>query len=63
MITGNTSQVIEGEKMDIMTDLQFKKILEMVLMILDGCKNLDEAKNKIKELADKETTDSNKKDN
>lgn len=33
-----------------MTDLQFNKLFEMVLMILDGCKDLDEAKEKIKKL-------------
>lgn len=37
--------------MEGMTDNQFSKILEMVLMILDGCKDLDEAKEKIKKLA------------
>ena len=30
----------------VMTDKQFKTILEMVDMILDGCKDLDEAKRK-----------------
>lgn len=34
-----------------MTDKQFDKILAMVLMILDGCKDLEEAKRKIRELA------------
>ena len=29
---------------DNMTDKQFEKILKMVEMILDGCKDLDEAK-------------------
>ncbi|MBQ7677163.1 MAG: hypothetical protein IJT32_02905 [Lachnospiraceae bacterium] len=38
------------KEMDYMTDLQFGKILQMVGMILDGCKDLDEAKRKIKEL-------------
>lgn len=33
-----------------MTDLQFLKLLRMVLMILDGCKDLDDAKSKIREL-------------
>lgn len=33
-----------------MTDLQFKKLFEMVLMILDGCNDLDEAKAKIQKL-------------
>ena len=37
---------------DIMTDKQFDKILEMVSMILDGCKDLDEAKEKISQLLD-----------
>ena len=35
---------------EVMTDLQFKKIIEMISMILDGCKDLDEAKEKIAEL-------------
>ena len=38
--------------MEEMTDKQFDKIMKMVSMILDGCKDLDEAKEKIKELAD-----------
>ena len=33
-----------------MTDKQFDKIIQMVGMILDGCKDLDEAREKIKEL-------------
>lgn len=33
-----------------MTDKQFKTILEMVDMILDGCKDLPEAKQKVKKL-------------
>lgn len=41
--------------MEGMTDKQFTKILEMVLMILDGCDNIEEAKSKIEVLADKET--------
>lgn len=36
--------------MEIMTDLQFITILEMVDMILDGCKNIDEAKEKVESL-------------
>ena len=35
---------------EIMTDKQFDKILKMVSMILDGCKDLDEAKAKVAEL-------------
>lgn len=41
-----------GRMEDIMTDKQFKTILEMVDMILDGCKDLDEAKEKIKKLVE-----------
>ena len=37
---------------DAMTDKQFKTILEMVDMILDGCKDLSEAKEKVAELLD-----------
>lgn len=33
-----------------MTDKQFDKILKMVSMILDGCKDLDDAKEKVNEL-------------
>lgn len=36
--------------MEEMTDKQFDKILKMVSMILDGCKDLDEAKEKVKDL-------------
>ena len=36
--------------MDVMTDKQFKIILQMVDMILDGCKDLEEAKQKVEEL-------------
>jgi len=35
---------------DVMTDKQFDKILKMVSMILDGCKDLEEAKEKVAEL-------------
>lgn len=37
-----------------MTDKQFDKILKMVSMILDGCKDLDEAKEKVKELLEEQ---------
>ncbi|MEY8574524.1 hypothetical protein AALD01_08950 [Oscillospiraceae bacterium 21-37] len=37
---------------DAMTDKQFKTILEMVDMILDGCKDLEEAKQKVQKLID-----------
>ena len=36
----------------IMTDKQFDKIIKMISMILDGCKDLDEAKKKVNELLD-----------
>lgn len=36
--------------MEAMTDLQFITILEMVDMILDGCKSIDEAKAKVEKL-------------
>ncbi len=39
--------------MDVMTDLQFITILEMVDMILDGCEDINEAKKKIEKLIEK----------
>ncbi len=46
-----TGQAEKGENMaEVMTDKQFDKILKMVSMILDGCKDLDEAKEKVAEL-------------
>lgn len=38
--------------MENMTDKQFDKIMTMVSMILDGCEDLEEAKEKIKELSE-----------
>lgn len=35
---------------EVMTDKQFDGILQMIEMIVDGCKDLDEAKKKIAEL-------------
>lgn len=40
--------------MENMTDKQFDKILKMVSMILDGCKDLEEAKQKVKELLEEQ---------
>ncbi len=40
---------------DVMTDKQFKTILEMVDMILDGCKDLDEAKKKVQKLIENQS--------
>ena len=37
---------------DAMTDKQFKTILEMVDMILDGCKDVEEAKQNVQKLID-----------
>ena len=38
---------------EIMTDFQFRKIFEMLLEILEGCENIDEAKEKVKALLEK----------
>lgn len=35
---------------EVMTDKQFDGILQMIEMIVDSCKDLDEAKKKIAEL-------------
>lgn len=45
---------------DVMTDKQFKTILNMVDMILDGCKDLDEAKEKVRKLVKEQETDEKK---
>lgn len=39
---------------DNMTDKQFKTILEMFGMILDGCKDLEEAKKKVEKLLEEQ---------
>lgn len=44
-----------------MTDKQFDKIIQMVFMILDGCKDLDEAKAKILKLMDDKKDKKDKK--
>ncbi len=41
---------------DVMTDKQFKTILEMVDMILDGCKDLEEAKQKVQKLIENQSS-------
>ncbi len=38
--------------MEVMTDKQFDKIFQMFEMILEGCKDLDDAKRKVRELRD-----------
>ena len=40
---------------EAMTDKQFKTILEMVDMILDGCKDLEEAKKKVQKLIENQS--------
>lgn len=37
---------------DTMTDNQLGTVIEMIGMILDGCKDLDEAKSKVQRLAE-----------
>ena len=44
---------------EIMTDKQFDKIMKLVRMVLDGCKDLEEAKQKVDQLIEEQT---NKKD-
>lgn len=36
--------------MEVMTDKQFDKIFQMFEMILEGCKDLEDAKRKVREL-------------
>ena len=49
---GQVNLVKNGGKdmVEVMTDKQFRTILEMVDMILDGCKDLEEAKKKVQKL-------------
>lgn len=37
-----------------MTDKQFDKIIKMIRMVLDGCTDLDEAKEKVDQLIDEQ---------
>lgn len=48
--------------MDGMTDRQFDKIFQMFEMILDGCKDLDDAKRKVKELRDDKNDKNSRKE-
>lgn len=43
------------DMVEVMTDKQFKTILEMVDMILDGCKDLEEAKKKVQKLIENQS--------
>lgn len=46
----------KGEKMEeVMTDFQFIAILKMMIDILDGSKDIDEAKDKIQDIIDEKT--------
>ena len=48
---GKSDIGIGGKDMaEVMTDKQFDGILQMIEMIIDGCKDLEEAKRKIAEL-------------
>lgn len=51
----------ENDMAEVMTDRQYDGILQMIEMIIDGCKDLEEAKRKIAELRkvkkEKETMD------
>ena len=38
------------DMVEVMTDRQYDGILQMIEMIIDGCKDLEEAKRKIAEL-------------
>lgn len=50
-----TGQAGKGETMeDIMTDFQFKKILEMVYNIVERCESIEEVKKALLELMDDE---------
>ena len=40
---------------EIMTDKQFDKIMKLVRMVLDGCKDLEEAKEKVDQLIEEQT--------
>ena len=40
---------------EIMTDRQFDKIMKLVRMVLDGCKDLEEAKQKVDQLIEEQT--------
>lgn len=43
------------DMVEVMTDKQFRTILEMVDMILDGCKDLEEAKKKVQKLIENQS--------
>ena len=45
---------LKNEAEENMTDKQFNGMLKMILMILDGCKDIEEAKEKVKKLLNSE---------
>ena len=54
---------MEGRRkvmVEVMTDKQFRTILEMIDMILDGCKDLGEAKKKVQKLIENQSSGSSK---
>ena len=44
---------------EIMTDKQFDKIMKLVRMVLDGCENLEDAKQKMDQLIDEHSKEDN----
>ena len=44
---------------EIMTDKQFDKIMKLVRMVLDGCKDLEEAKQKVEQLIEDQSDKKN----
>ena len=60
MKQGNLVQNGGKDVADVMTDKQLKTILEMVDMILDGCKDLEEAKRKVQKLIENQSSNKDK---
>ncbi len=58
----NLMKIGGKDMVEVMTDKQFKTILEMVDMILDGCKDLDEAKKKVQKLIENQSNTKEKTD-
>ena len=58
----NLMKIGGKDMVEVMTDKQFKTILEMVDMILDGCKDLDEAKKKVQKLIENQSNTKEKPD-
>ena len=58
----NLMKIGGKDMVEVMTDKQFKTILEMVDIILDGCKDLDEAKKKVQKLIENQSNTKEKTD-